>query len=81
MIPDEREVAERIERIFRRMIALLTVPIVRGQAAGIFNPELDERAIGNFLLCAIQGLRVLGKMNHNEQELVGIVDMVMRALD
>ena len=47
----------------------------------IFNPELDERAIGNFLLCAIQGLRVLGKVNHDEEELVGIVDLVMRALD
>ena len=81
MIPDDREVAERVERIFRRMVALLTAAIVRGQAAGIFNPELDERAIGNYLLCAIQGLRVLGKVNHDEQELVGIVDMVMRALD
>ena len=81
MIPDDREVAERVERIFRRMVALLTAAIVRGQAAGIFNPELDERAIENYLLCAIQGLRVLGKVNHDEQELVGIVDMVMRALD
>ncbi len=81
MIPDDREVAERVARIFRRMVALLTAAIVRGQAAGIFNPELDERTIGNFLLCAIQGLRVLGKLNYDEEELVGIVDMVMRALD
>jgi TetR/AcrR family transcriptional repressor of nem operon len=80
MIPDDREVAERVTRIFRRMVALLTAAIVRGQAAGIFNPELDERTIGNFLLCAIQGLRVLGKVNHDERELAGIVDIVMRAL-
>ncbi len=80
MVPDDQEVTERVTRIFRRMVALLTAAIVRGQAAGIFNPELDERTIGNFLLCAIQGLRVLGKVNHNEIEMAGIVDMVMRAL-
>jgi TetR/AcrR family transcriptional repressor of nem operon len=74
MIPDDQEVTERVTRVFRRMVALLTAAIVRGQAAGIFNPELDERTIGNFLLCAIQGLRVLGKVNYDES------DMVMRAL-
>jgi TetR/AcrR family transcriptional repressor of nem operon len=73
MLPDDREVAERVERIFRRMTGLLV-------AAGIFNPELDERAVGNFLLCAIQGLRVLGKVSHDEGELAGIVDMIMRVL-
>jgi len=80
MLPHDREVAERVERIFRRMTALLTAAFVRGQAAGIFNPELDERAVGNFLLCVIQGLRVLGKVSRDEQELAGIVDTVMRAL-
>jgi TetR/AcrR family transcriptional regulator, transcriptional repressor for nem operon len=80
LLPGDREVADRVERIFRRMTALLTAAVIRGQAAGIFNPELDERAVGNFLLCAIQGLRVLGKVSRDEQELVGIVELVMRAL-
>ena len=80
-VPDDPEVTARVTRIFRRMVALLTAAIVRGQAAGVFNPELDERTIGNYLLCAIQGLRVLGKVNHNEMEMAGIVDMVMRALN
>jgi TetR/AcrR family transcriptional repressor of nem operon len=80
MLPDDREVAERVERIFRRMTALLAAAVIRGQAAGIFNPELDERAVGNFLLCTIQGLRVLGKVSRDEGELAGIVEMIMRAL-
>jgi TetR/AcrR family transcriptional regulator, transcriptional repressor for nem operon len=80
MLPDDREVAERVERIFRRMTGLLVAAVIRGQAAGIYNPELDERAVGNFLLCAIQGLRVLGKVSHDERELAGIVDLIMRTL-
>ena len=64
MVPDDPEVTERVTRIFRRMVALLTAAnVVRGQAAGVFNPELDradDRKLS--LLCAIQGLRVLGKV-------------------
>jgi TetR/AcrR family transcriptional regulator, transcriptional repressor for nem operon len=80
LLPHDREVAERVERIFRRMTALLTAAVVRGQAAGVFNPDLDERAVGNYLLCVIQGLRVLGKVSRDERELAGTVDLVMRAL-
>jgi TetR/AcrR family transcriptional repressor of nem operon len=80
LLPHDREVADRIDRIFRRMTALLTAAFVRGQAAGLFNPELDERAVGNYLLCVIQGLRVLGKVSRDEAALTKTVDLVMRAL-
>ena len=81
MLPDDPDVAERVERIFRQMAALLSAAVVRGQAAGIFNSNLDERAVGNFLLCAIEGLRVLGKVKtYGEKELAATVDLVMAAL-
>jgi len=81
MLPDDPEIEDRVERIFRRMTALLSAAVVRGQAAGLFNPNLDERTIGNYLLCVIQGLRVLGKVRtYGEKELAATVDLVIGAL-
>lgn len=80
MIPDDRAVAMRVEKIFRRMAEMLAAAVARGQALGVFDRELDERAVANYLLCAIQGLRVLGKVSRNEQELAEVVELVMRAL-
>jgi TetR/AcrR family transcriptional regulator, transcriptional repressor for nem operon len=81
MLPEDPDVEDRVERIFRRMTALLSAAVVRGQAAGIFNPNLDERTVGNYLLCVIQGLRVLGKVRtYGEKELAATVDLVIAAL-
>ena len=54
--------------------------MIRGQQAGDFNADLDENAVGTFLLCIVQGLRVLGKVEVSEKKLAGIVDMTLRAL-
>jgi TetR/AcrR family transcriptional regulator, transcriptional repressor for nem operon len=81
MLPDDPEIEDRVERIFRRMTALLSAAVIRGQAGELFNPDLDERTVGNFLLCMIQGLRVLGKVrSYGEKELAAIVDLVIAAL-
>jgi TetR/AcrR family transcriptional regulator, transcriptional repressor for nem operon len=81
MLPDDPDVSERVEHIFRQMAALLSAAVIRGQAAGIFNPSLDERTVGNFLLCVTQGLRVLGKIKaYGEKELGATVDLVIAAL-
>ena len=39
-----------------------------------------EKAVGDFLLCITQGLRVLGKVPRDEAQLTAIVDLAMRAL-
>jgi len=81
MLPEDPDVEDRVERIFRQMTALLSAAVVRGQAAGLFNPNLDERAVGDYLLCVIEGLRVLGKVRtYGEKELAAAVDLVMAAL-
>jgi TetR/AcrR family transcriptional repressor of nem operon len=36
--------------------------------------------VGDFLLCMTQGLRVLGKVVHDEDRLTAAVDVAMRAL-
>jgi TetR/AcrR family transcriptional repressor of nem operon len=62
------------------MATLLAAAVIRGQASGAFSSTLDEKAVSNFLLCIIQGLRVLARVAHEERELTAIVDVAMRAL-
>jgi TetR/AcrR family transcriptional repressor of nem operon len=80
LTPHDREVAELIEKIFRRMAALWAEAAVRARAAGFFNPKLDEQTAGNFLLCMVQGLRIMGKIC-DRQELTAMVDMTLRGLE
>ena len=47
---------------------------------GEFNAALDEQGPSTFLLCVIQGFRVLGKVSFEEKDLVPVADMTMRAL-
>ncbi len=44
-----------IASIQRRIATLLAAAVIRGQAAGVFDPALDEKAIGDFLLCVTPG--------------------------
>ena len=77
---DDETLRMRVAAIQRRMATLLAAAVIRGQASGAFNSTLDEKAVGDFLLCVMQGLRVLGRVAHTEDALVGIVDVAMRAL-
>jgi TetR/AcrR family transcriptional repressor of nem operon len=80
MLPQDPEVTQLIECILRRMAALWTAAATRAQAAGIFNSKLDQKTMGNFLMCTIQGLRILGKV-FNEKELTKVIDLTLRALE
>jgi TetR/AcrR family transcriptional repressor of nem operon len=80
LLPQEREVGALIQQIFRRMGGLLAAAVTRAQAAGIFARGLDEDTVGNYLLCSIQGLRILGKV-YREEELTRVVDLILRALE
>jgi len=80
MLPQDAEIGAKVECILRRMAGLLAAAVIRGQACGMFNATLDERAVGNFLMCMLQGLRVLSKISENEQERYAIVDLALRAL-
>ena len=70
----------KLQSIQRRIVTLLAAAVIRGQTAGVFNSNLDEKAVADFLLCVTQGLRVLGKVNRTDDELKAIVDIAMRAL-
>jgi TetR/AcrR family transcriptional repressor of nem operon len=78
--PEDEALHAKIRSIQRRVVTLLAAAVIRGQAAGVFNGDLDEKAVADFLLCVTQGLRVLGKCKRKEDELKAIVDIAMRAL-
>jgi TetR/AcrR family transcriptional repressor of nem operon len=78
--PEDEALHAKIRAIQRRIVTLLAAAVIRGQAAGVFNGDLDEKAVADFLLCMTQGLRVLGKCKRKEDELKAIVDIAMRAL-
>lgn len=80
LLPQEQKVGALIQQIFQRMARLLAAAVRRGQEAGIFAPGLDEESVGNYLLCTIQGLRILGKI-YGEADLTRVVDLILRALE
>lgn len=80
MAARDPEIAERTGRMFRRLQQLYAGAIVRGQASGEI-PERDEQAMARFLVCQIQGMRVLGKTGVSKADMVAMVENTMRALD
>jgi TetR/AcrR family transcriptional repressor of nem operon len=79
MAAHDLDVAERTGRLFRRQQQLYAAAIVRGQAGGEL-PERDEQAMARFLVCQIQGMRVVGKTGASEAEMQAVVDETMRVL-
>ena len=80
LLPGDDVLRPHIESTLQRIAMQFSLAIARGQQAGHFNQELDAEAVGHFLLCIVQGMRVLGKVDMNEAALASIVDMAMRAL-
>lgn len=80
LLPTDEEFRPYIESTLQRMASLLGMAVVRGQQAGEFDSSLDAEDVARFLLCLTQGLRVLGKTDMKESDLVSIVDMAMRVL-
>jgi TetR/AcrR family transcriptional repressor of nem operon len=74
------EIAARARGMFERLQQLYAAAIARGQAAGEF-PERDVEAMARFLVCQIQGMRVLGKTGVPEAEMVAMVENALRVLD
>jgi TetR/AcrR family transcriptional repressor of nem operon len=80
LVPQDREVAEVIDRTFRRMSTLWAEAAVRAREAGEFKTKLEKKEVGDYLFCVVQGLRVLGKI-YRPDELSDVVDLALRALE
>lgn len=80
LLPGDDALRPYIESTLLRIGTQFSLAIARGQQSGDFDRNLDPEEVGRFLLCLIQGMRVLGKSSASEAELASIVDIAMRAL-
>ncbi|HIC7209852.1 TetR/AcrR family transcriptional regulator [Burkholderia stabilis] len=80
LLPGDEALRPHIESTLLRIATQLSLAVARGQQSGDFDRNLDPEEVGRFLLCLVQGMRVLGKSSASESELVSIVDIAMRAL-
>ncbi len=80
LLPGDDELRPHIESTLRRIATQFSLAIARGQQAGQFDRQLDAEETGRFLLCLVQGMRVLNKIDMSEAELASIVDVALRAL-
>jgi TetR/AcrR family transcriptional regulator, transcriptional repressor for nem operon len=80
LLPNDHALRPHIEATLQRIATQFSLAIARGQQAGQFDRQLDAEEVGRFLLCMVQGIRVLGKVDMNEVALTSIVDMALRAL-
>lgn len=81
MLPADEEVSARIARLFRRLQDLYAAAIIRAQALGEIDPELDDRTLARFLVCQIQGMRVLGKAGADRDATKAMVDFALKPFD
>jgi len=75
----DQEVKTRTARMLRRLHQLYASTIIRGQADGEIR-EGDELAAARFLVCQIQGMRVLGKTGASEADMLALADSTIRIL-
>ena len=80
LLPGDHALRPHIESTLLRIATQFSLAIARGQQAGEYDRRLDAEEVGRFLLCTVQGIRVLGKIDMNEAALASIVDMALRAL-
>jgi len=80
LLPGDDVLRPYIESTLLRIGTQFSLAVARGQQSGDFDRNLDPEEVGRFLLCLIQGMRVLGKSSASEAELASIVEIAMRAL-
>jgi TetR/AcrR family transcriptional regulator, transcriptional repressor for nem operon len=80
LLPGDEALRPHIESTLQRIATQFSLAIARGQQAGDFDRSLDAEEAGRYLLCMVQGMRVLGKSDMDEAALVSIVEMTLRAV-
>ncbi len=81
MLPHDPEVGRARPDTFRRIQALLADAVRRGQATGEMTSDQDARDVARFLVCQIEGMRLLGKVGATRQDMAAVVEAAMRSLD
>lgn len=76
-------VAQIVAQNFKRIEDALEQVLRRGQEEGDINPQKNPRALASFVLCSVQGLRVLGKgsaPDERRERLLNVLEVVLESL-
>ncbi|WP_244642424.1 TetR/AcrR family transcriptional regulator [Phyllobacterium sp. 628] len=74
------EVAQKVATAMDVNEALILDLIRQGQADGSVSPDIDAAATARLLLCAVQGMRVVGKTGRTREEMMAAVGVAMKTL-
>jgi TetR/AcrR family transcriptional repressor of nem operon len=80
MLPSDAEVLVRVSHLYARLHELFAAAIAKGQALGEIDPGRDNRALARFLVCQIQGMRVLGKVGADRNDMMAVIDLTLEPL-
>lgn len=80
LIPDDDTVRECIESTFDRMARAIATVVLRGQQIGTLRTALKADVVGDYFLCVIQGLRVVGRV-YDDSRLGRMVDAALTVLE
>ncbi len=79
LLPQEKDVAQRIRQGFRGMTEMIEETARRGQIEGSIKRDLDPRQIALYLYSYAQGLRVVGRVS-TMAELEPTLDLALASL-
>ncbi len=79
--PHDDNCAQKIRVFFEAMELALQKLISRGQDDGTITSSRNADELATFFVGVMQGLRVVGKVNPNEEQLRPLVDVALSALD
>ncbi|NBF11654.1 TetR/AcrR family transcriptional regulator [Pseudomonas sp. Fl4BN1] len=83
MAGQDPAVAQIVAQNFQRIESALEQVLRQGQEQGEIDPQSNTRALASFVVCTVQGLRVLGKgslPNERRQRLLDVVEVALASL-
>ena len=81
LCPHDAEANKQIDTYFGQISRAFKHALKLAQAKGEIDSQTDLDSLANYLTSNLQGLRVMGKVNHDFQTLNGIVDVILSVLD
>jgi TetR/AcrR family transcriptional regulator, transcriptional repressor for nem operon len=75
------EIADRIDKSFRRSEAFIYEQLVQGQKNGEISEQLDVETLAPFIHNSLIGIRVLAKTTNDQEKLQSIIDSTLAVLE
>lgn len=77
----DSETATRVTNNLKRIEKAFYTALSRAQAQGELSQDQDLHALGSFLTCSLQGLRVMSRVNPSRKPLQDVVKVILSVLD